>query len=158
VNAAAQKSWLPYIVAAGLALMLISSFLRGPHPESIAYSELKTLVRKGKVSNLVLDAHVITGTLATDGLQGVLAAEKIEALTRSGPAAPFVTTRVEDPGLVSELEAANVKFTGRVDNPWLTTVLSWVVPMLLFVGVWVFLIRRMGGAQGGLMAVGKSRA
>jgi cell division protease FtsH len=159
MNVAQQRSLLPYVVAAGLALILISSFLRGPHPESISYSEFKTLVRKGKVSNLILDAHVITGTLVTDGLEGVLPTEKIEALRQSGPgASAFVTTRVEDPGLVSELEAANVRFTGRVDNPWLTTVLSWVVPMLLFVGVWVFLIRRMGGAQGGLMAVGKSRA
>ena len=32
------------------------------------------------------------------------------------------------------------------------------MPTLLFLGVWLFVIRRMGGAQGGLLAIGKSKA
>jgi cell division protease FtsH len=154
-----QKVAFGYLVAAMLALFLINSFLFAPHPESISYSEFKTLVRKGKVSDLLLDAHAITGTLGPDGMEGVLPKEKIEALKRSG-AGPyrFVTVRVDDPSLVTELEAANVKFTGRAENTWISTVLSWVVPALLFMGIWVFLMRRMGGAQGGLLAIGKSKA
>ena len=90
---------------------------------------------------------------------GLLPKEKLEELKRAGAGThPFVTARVDDPGLVAELEAANVKYTGRVENTWLSTLLSWILPALVFVGVWALVMRRMGGAQGGLLAIGKSKA
>jgi cell division protease FtsH len=147
-----------YIAVAALGLLLFQAILFAPHSENLSYSEFKTLLKKGKVSDLVLDRQTITGTLALDGLEGLLPNNKLEALKREGGAPRFVTARVDDPGLVAELEAANVKFTGRVENTWLSAVLSWLLPTVLFVGVWVFLMRRMGGAQSGLMAVGKSKA
>ena len=154
-----QRAAFGYLVAGLLAMVVINSFLFAPHAESISYSEFKTLVKKGKVSNLLLDGQSITGTLSADGLEGILAKERIEALKRSGAGPyPFVTVRVDDPSLVTELEAANVKFTGRAENTWISRVLSWILPMLLFMGVWMFLMRRMGGAQGGLLAIGKSKA
>ena len=154
-----QKFSIGYFVIALIALFLLQSVLFAPHAETLSYSEFKALARKGKVSNLVLDKQTISGTLTTDGLEGLLPKEKLEALKRvgSGPH-PFVTARVEDPSLVTELEVANVKFTGRVENTWLSTLLSWILPALVFVGVWAFVIRRMGGAQGGLLAIGKSKA
>ena len=155
-----RKFSVGYVIATVLALVLIQSILFAPHAENLSYSEFKLLVKKGKVSDLVLDKQTITGTLAAEGLEGLLPKEKIEELKRSGGGAHrFVTARVDDPGLVAELEAANVKFTGRVENTWLTTLLSWILPTLLFMGVWVFVMRRMsGGAQGGLLAIGKSKA
>jgi cell division protease FtsH len=68
-----------------------------------------------------------------------------------------VTTRVEDPGLVPELEAARVRFTGHVANTWLATLLSWILPAVIFVGLWMFVMKRMN-PQNGLMSLGKSRA
>jgi cell division protease FtsH len=147
-----------YIAAAALALLLVQAILFVPHSENLSYSEFKTLLKKGKVSDLVLDKQTITGTVAGEGLEGLLPKDKVEALKRDGGAHRFVTARVDDPGLVAELEAANVKFTGRVENTWLSTLLSWIVPTLLFVGVWMFVMRRMAGAQGGLLTVGKSKA
>src|SRR3546814_6790112 len=41
--------------------------------------------------------------------------------------------------------------------PYTTLFRSWVVPVLLFFGLWMFLMRRFS-AQGGLMSIGKSRA
>jgi cell division protease FtsH len=154
-----QRFSIGYFVIALIALFLLQSVLFAPHAETLSYSEFKAAARKGKVSNLVLDKQTISGTLATDGLEGLLPKERLEALKRvgSGPY-PFVTARVDDPSLVAELEAANVKFTGRVENTWLSTLLSWILPALVFVGVWVFVMRRMGGAQGGLLAIGKSKA
>ena len=58
-------------------------------------------------------------------------------------------------GLVPELEAAKVRFSGRVENTWFALLLSWVLPALIFVGVWAFLIRRMN-PQSGLTSIGKS--
>ena len=159
MHAKQQKFSIGYSIALVLALLLLQAVFLRPHAENLSYSEFKALARKGKVSNLVLDKQTITGTLPAEGLEGLLPMEKLEELKRAGAGThPFVTARVDDPGLVAELEAANVKFTGRVENTWLSMLLSWILPALVFVGVWAFVMRRMGGAQGGLLAIGKSKA
>ena len=148
-----------YFVAAAVALMLVQALVLAPHVENLSYSEFKSLVAKGKVTNLVIAKQVISGTLAADGLEGLLPKEKLDELKRYGNGVhQFVTARVDDPALVADLEAAHVRFTGTVENTWLTALLGWVVPALVFVGLWAFLMRRMGNAQGGLLAIGKSRA
>ena len=153
-----RKFSIGYSIVALIALFLVQSVLFTPHAETLSYSEFKALVKKGKVSNLVLDKQTITGTLATDGLEGLLPKEKIEELKRAGGSTHgFTTARVDDPGLVAELEAASVKFAGRVENTWLSALLSWVLPAVIFVGVWVVLMRRFNPQQG-LMAIGKSKA
>ncbi len=59
---------------------------------------------------------------------------------------------------MKELTANGVRFNALQESTWFRTLLSWVVPVLLFVGLWGFLMKRMGAAGGGLMAVGKSKA
>jgi cell division protease FtsH len=146
-----------------LAIVLVAMFvfqfrLFAPRAANVSYSEFKALVKTGKVSNLTLDKQTISGTLSTGGLETLLSKETHEELKGlgSGPHR-FVTTRVEDPGLVTELEQANVKFAGHEENTWLSALLSWVLPAVVFVGVWVFLMRGFGPQQG-LMAIGKSKA
>ena len=152
-----QKFSIGYFIAALVALFLLQSVLFAPHAETVSYSEFKTLVKKGKVSNLTLDKQTVSGTVTVDGLEGLLPKEKVDELKRAGATHRFTTARVDDPGLAAELEAANVKFAGRVENTWLTALLSWVLPAVVFVGVWVFLMRRFNPQQG-LMAIGKSKA
>ena len=71
----------------------------------------------------------------------------------------FVTRRV-DPAFAKELAQYDVPFDGGTDQTWLTTLISWVAPVLIFFGLWLVLIRRMGGGQGlgGLVNIGKSKA
>jgi cell division protease FtsH len=71
----------------------------------------------------------------------------------------FVTNRV-DPELSRRLEEAGVEFTGTLDTNWFTTLLSWLIPVLLILAVWLFIFRKMAEKQGfgGLMNVGKSKA
>ncbi|MFQ5852168.1 MAG: ATP-dependent zinc metalloprotease FtsH [Candidatus Binatia bacterium] len=152
-----QKFSINYFILALVALMLIQSLLFGPHTENLSYSDFKALVKKGSVSNLVVGKQTITGKLSAEGLENVLPKGKIEELKQYGQGEHrFVTPRVDDPGLVAQLEAANVRFTGRVENTWFTLLLSWVLPALIFFGLWAFLMRRMG-AQSGLMTIGKSK-
>jgi cell division protease FtsH len=65
---------------------------------------------------------------------------------------------VDDPGLVAELEHAKVKFAGHVENTWLVTLLSWILPALVFVGVWVLVMRRFGRRVGNIGARGTPSA
>jgi cell division protease FtsH len=71
----------------------------------------------------------------------------------------FVTTRVP-PDVADQLQHYGVKFSGVVQNNFLTDLLGWVLPTLLFVGIWWFVIRRVaqGGGAGGFMAIGRSKA
>jgi cell division protease FtsH len=144
------------IILIGIAVIQFQFF--APRAASVSYSEFKALVKGGKVANLILGRDTISGTLSTDGLEGLLPKGNVEELKRLGGGThPFVTTRVEDPGLVPELEQASVKFAGHVENTWLSTLLSWIVPALVFVGAWVLIMRGFG-PQRGLMAIGKSKA
>jgi cell division protease FtsH len=108
---------------------------------AIDYSEFKSLLAGGQVVEVVVSDDTIRGEYQ-DG----------------GSAVAFQTTRVDDPELVAQLEAQNVKFSGEVPNRLLTELLGWLLPFAIIVALWVFLFRRMGGAEGGLMSFGRSRA
>ena len=41
-----------------------------------------------------------------------------------------------------------MQFQGRIENHWLGTPLSWIVPALVFVAIWGLFMRRMGTASG----------
>src|SRR5881409_2672298 len=158
MNFKQRKFAIGYLAIALLTILVFQFPLFGPRAATLSYSDFKALAKKSKVSNLTLDRETISGTLSTEGLETLLPKERVEELKRSsGETDRFVTARVEDPGLVGELEQANVKFAGHVENPWLSTLLSWVLPAVVFAGVWVLLMRRFGPQQG-LMAIGKSKA
>ena len=131
-----------YIVAALAAFMLVQAFYQSSKQyTTIPYSQFETLLDQNKIDKVWIEQNTIKGTLKTpeNGLQ------------------QFVTTRVT-PDLAAELDKHHVTYFGEVPSTWLADILSWVLPMLLFFGVWMFVIRRMGQGAGGLMAIGKSRA
>jgi cell division protease FtsH len=111
--------------------------------ETISYSDFKARVREGKVQEV---------TISEDRIRGVLKAQE------AGRSRTFSAVRVEDPKLPEELEARGVKYTGEVASRWVTEVLGWVIPLLLIVGLWTFFLRRMGGAEGGVMSFARSKA
>ena len=53
-----------------------------------------------------------------------------------------------------------MKFSGAIESNFLRDLLSWVLPIALFFGVWMFMYRRFASQQGfgGLMSVGRSKA
>ncbi|MBP2671533.1 MAG: ftsH [candidate division NC10 bacterium] len=130
----------------------------GAITENLTYNEFKALLKAGKITEVTLADKVITGRLRQEGLDGLLPKEKVAEIQRFGSGEQrFVVVRVDDRELVPELEAAKVKFAGRLDSTWFTTLLSWVLPALIFVGIWMFFMKRMGAASG-LVSLGKSKA
>jgi len=153
-----QQFSLWYFVIASLILLVVQVFWFAPHVEDLAYSDFKILLRAGKITDLKLGTRSIEGMLKDEGLEGLLSKEKLDELRRFGTGMHrFVTVRVEDPSLIQQLEAAKVPFAGEVESTWVTTLLSWVLPALIFVGFWGFFMRRMGAASG-VMEIGKSKA
>jgi cell division protease FtsH len=112
---------------------------------TIPYSQFQQLVRDNKVESVGVSDRFIQGRLKAPLPEGQ---------------SQFVTTRV-DQEFASELERHGVRVTGQIESTFLRDLLSWVMPVLLFVGLWFFLARRLaqsGGIGGGLMSIGKSRA
>lgn len=111
--------------------------------EAIPYSQFETYLKQGTIENVIVGSSTIRGTFksAQNGKTG------------------FVTTPVA-PELADRLNDTDVTYSGAVENTWFTTLLSWVLPALVFVGIWMILIRRMGAksGMGGMMSIGKSKA
>jgi len=155
-----QQFSIWYFLVAFLLIVALQEFVFAPlHVTNLPYSDFKTLVKAGKISNVGLGETIISGTLVNEGLEGVLAGETAEQLRKLGRGEHrFTSVRVNDPTLVPELEAAKVRFTGQVESKWLSTLLSWIIPAVVFFAIWSFAMRRMGGAAGGMLEIGKSKA
>jgi cell division protease FtsH len=157
-----QHFSLWYFVGVALLLLAVQAVFFSPHVETLTYSDFKVLLQAGKIRDVTIDDTTISGTVSVQAIEALVPADVATELRRTGTAdRPFVTVRVNDPALVADLAAAKVRFAGRLESKWLAAFVSWVAPVILFVLVWLFLIRRMGGGlgqAGGLMAVGKSNA
>ena len=113
--------------------------------ERIPYSEFQSLMEEGLVSEVVVQGDVVRG--------------KFKELHKDKT--QFVTNRV-DASLAETLKAKDIVFSSKPESTFLPTLLSWLVPISIFLVVWMFLMRRMagrlGGPGGGLMSIGKSKA
>lgn len=146
-----------YVLLAVMVLVSMQSYLGG-HTQTLAYSDFKALLSAGKLENLTVSDVDVRGTVRTDGLSSLLPPEKIDALQRTGEGShAFVTIRVDDDKLTEALEAAGVTYAGRRENRWLGSILSTVIWVAVFFGIWTFAMRRMH-TQGGMMSVGQSKA
>ena len=65
---------------------------------------------------------------------------------------------MEDRDLVQYLDKQGIRYKATPEKTLLNTLISWILPMLLLVGIWVYFFRRIGAGAGGLMTVGKSKA
>lgn len=154
-----QQFSLWYVLVTILAMLAIQTLFVSGHVETIPYSDFKVLLKAGKLKDVAIGEQAISGTFSTEGIDNLLAKQQIEEIRREAKGDhAFSTLRVADPELVQELEAAKVRFVGQPDNKWLSTILSWVVPAVIFFGIWSFLIKRVGGAAGSMMEIGKSKA
>ncbi|MBA5869891.1 MAG: ATP-dependent zinc metalloprotease FtsH [Nitrospira sp. CR2.1] len=127
-----------YMFIALWVLILIQTFLPTLfNPSEIPYSDFKGAVEAGKVTEVTVSPQVIHGKMKEDKV--------------------FHTIRIEDPDLLRSLAQHQVKVTGMIESTLFRDVLSWILPIVLFFGVWWFLLRRMGQSQG-FMTVGQSKA
>ncbi len=142
-----------YLFIALWVVLLIQIFITPFfNPSEIPYSQFKAAVRSGHVEEVSISTHVIHGKMKTD------AAQTTEPIAPGEATRLFDTVRVEDPDLIRDLEDHGVKITGVIESTFLRDLLSWLIPIALFLGVWLFLLRRMGQGQGGFMTVGRSKA
>ncbi len=149
-----------YFVIAMVVMLALQSILFAQHVETLAYSDFQALLHAGKVKEVLVRDDTLSGVVDLRGAESLLSPQAAKSLPKDHLSDhEFITARVPDPNLVSELQNARVRFSGQVENRWLSTLLGWIAPAVIFFVVWGVLMRRMGTGQiGGLMDVGKSKA
>ncbi len=105
----------------------------------INYSEFLQRLDKGQITAVTISGEVIKGATASG--------EK------------FKTIGTFNPTLIDNLRAQRVriKIEDEDDTPWYLVILLQWGPLLLLIGVWVFMMRKMPGS-GKIMSIGKSKA
>jgi cell division protease FtsH len=154
-----QDFSIAYFIVALAVMFLAQYLLLTKQVETINYSQFKALVKKNQVTDVVLRDKTVSGSIKVEGIKEIFTPEKIKELGEGAtkPVA-FLAVRVEDARLTAELEEAGIAFKGETSSDWLPTLLSWVVPIIIFFVMWSFLFNRIGGAAGGMMQIGKSKA
>jgi cell division protease FtsH len=155
-----------YVLALILGLLIFQYYSVSQQTTEISYSEFRHLLESKGVNDLTIGPENITGKLLPAGIQD-LAKERKEpklpeklaqqqAEKKNPPT--FTTVKMEDRDLIKLLEKQDVKYKAIPVKTMLNTLISWVLPMLLLVVIWVYFFRKIGAGAGGLMTVGKSKA
>jgi cell division protease FtsH len=128
-----------YLVIAILAFSYMQQYFFSGKVETIPYSQFKQHVVDGNLVKLTIGPESISGTV------------------KGEPVQKFVTVRVDDPGLVKELDENKINYSGYFESKLLSMILSWVVPIAVFFLIWRFAMKRMGPGMG-VMSFSKSKA
>ncbi|MGN8200283.1 ATP-dependent zinc metalloprotease FtsH [Salinisphaera sp. RV14] len=143
-----NKNLYPYIWSVLIPVLVLIAMVQfstgGSQPAKLPYSAFQHELAQGHIKSVVVGQQSISG----------------EFKQPQNGKRQFTTLRVPA-DIRAELDKAGVTYRGAPDTSWIGALLSWILPMGLFLAVWVFLMRRMGGGNagaGGFMQVGKSRA
>ncbi len=134
-----------YVIVAILGMLWIQSlYLAGTERTQIPYSRFQSLLDKDQIAQVEIGPNYIKGTLKKAGSrrpQGFYHHARRRPIWRK----------------VSTSTASSTAAWSRAISS--ADLLSWILPAIIFVGIWIFAIRRMGqGGLGGMMTIGKSRA
>jgi cell division protease FtsH len=129
------------VLGALLVLALLQTWLLTPAGKAITYSEFKQAVRSGLVAEVTVGEQTIVGKYKRE----------------QNNSKAFSATRIEDPKLLEELDAAHVKYEGELVSRWIPEVLGWLLLLLFIFAMWSYFSRRIGGAEGGVMSFARSR-
>jgi cell division protease FtsH len=134
-----------YVLIGIWVVLLIQSYIASMFAvQTIPYSQFLNLLKAGKIVEVAITANQIQGKMKVEG------GTPDETKT-------FKTIRV-DPELSNILDQYKVVFKGEIESTFLRDLFSWVFPLILFVGIWYFFMKKMGTQQAGFMTIGKNKA
>ncbi len=132
------------LIAVWIVLILQHAIAERFAVKQVPYSEFMQALNAGKVIEVAITQDRIQGKMkfTEDG-------QEVERA--------FSTVRV-DPDLSQILEKYNVTFKGVAESNFLKNLASWFFPVLLFVGIWYFMMRRFSAQQGSFLTLGRKKA
>ncbi len=133
-------------VLIGILLLAVFSEFQdtdtAPNTNTVAYSDFMNLVEQGSVRSVTIQGRQVYGQKQSG-----------EKFSTYAPADPDLVPNLRGSGVIINAEPVPEPTPGF----W-SILISWF-PMLLLIGVWIYLMRQMqGGAGGKAMGFGKSRA
>jgi len=140
MNSPFYKNLALWMVIGLIVIVLFNVFQASqPSRDKLVFSDFLKRVEAGEVREVLIRGKSVTGKLA-DGNT-------------------FRTFTADYPDLIKALKDKGVKIAVEPEdsNPWYAYVLQWV-PMLLFIGVWIFFMRQMQGGGAKALSFGKARA
>ncbi|CAF0691306.1 ATP-dependent zinc metalloprotease FtsH [Candidatus Methylacidithermus pantelleriae] len=146
----APHPWVGLAIQILLALALVWFWQQSFHEArftTIPYSEFKKLLAQKEIAELWIGPDEIRGRLEGPSAKGTIGKF-------------FRTVRLEDPTLVQELQSSGVRYQATRPSFLGTLFFSWILPLMVLLGLWV-LFTRLAGVGGGahpLLSFGKSRA
>jgi len=134
--------WGLVIVFFLVALQMFPFSKEGPEPTELTYSEFVSSINAGEIRSAEVSKTEVTGELSNGS-------NYVTAISENGQA-----------GIADRLDVAGVQTTiKKVEElPLLLSLLFNILPLLIFLGFFFFVMRQMQGAGGKAMGFGKSRA
>ncbi len=125
----------PWVWIIGFLLVLVAiNYLAAPRPRQVEFSTFLQKVDEGAITGTVsISETTVSGTYAEGD--------------RNVGFSATIPPGLDTTELTKQLQAKGIRFTGVQPNGLSSFLLGWVAPLLLFVLLWFFLIRRMSGAQ-----------
>jgi cell division protease FtsH len=132
------------LIAVWIVLFLHNLIVQMFAIERIPYSQFIKALEAGEIIEVAITEDRIQGKMKV--------AENGQEREKA-----FSTVRV-DKDLSELLEKHHVTFKGVVESNFLRNLASWMFPVLLFVGIWYFMMRRFAAQQGSFMTLGRKKA
>jgi cell division protease FtsH len=140
-----------HLIVIGVIVLLLRVLLTMPGhaPKIVSYSEFLDEVRAGHVTEVEINDKNLTG--------------KLKTTSQSQPAGTIMAVRlpaIDDRDLLKELEDRHIKVSGRFESPtpWVDAFFTWLIPLMLLVGIYGFGMRRLTQAGGNALTFGKNKA
>lgn len=139
-----KKSLVMWIIIFLSVITLANIFYKPDSPakpEELTYTAFVDKVNAGEIKTVQLQGPILTGTLKDDK--------------------KFTSYAPEDSGVVALLQEKKIAISAiapvKESDSWVTSLIAWL-PMILFIGIWIFMMRQMAASNGKAMSFGKSKA
>jgi cell division protease FtsH len=151
-----------YIAVAIVVLIFLQSWLLTPQAQEIPMSRLVEWVREERVARVSFGEREIRGALKEPPADAPVPSPRwLSRLSGWTPGVLFVVVRIpgaDDGPLLRELEAHKVEFSGRIESTLVRDlVFGWLLPIGVMAGIWILLMRRMGGGPTQALTFGRSK-
>jgi len=130
-----------YLLVIIISITILSSFFETQSTsQEMTYSQFLKEVEANNIASVTIVDNAISGRLA-NGTQ-------------------FTTYSPNDPEMMNILRSKNIEIEAKppVEVSWWMRLLSSLLPMLLIIGIWLFMLQQMQGGGNKVMSFGKSRA
>ena len=153
VDKSPKKPVIFYLMISLVVVMILNTFvfpLMVQHKiTQVDYGTFLSQVEKGEVNTVEIKENQIGFTKFDD---------------KKGEDKVYVTGRMDDPELVNRLYDAKIEFSKVIPkepSPIVTFLLTWILPLVIFIAIGQFFLRKLQSKMGGgpnAMTFGKSKA